>query len=63
MGQPIRLDKIPLQPQLVVEPFDRRDLDFVGTINPHSKKKVYILVCMDYIIKWVYSKALVRDID
>ena len=37
MGQPNILDEMPLQPQLVVEPFDRWALDFVGPINPPSK--------------------------
>ena len=53
MGLPNRLDQIPLQPQLVVEPFDRRALDFVGPINPHSRQKSYILVCTDCMKKWV----------
>ena len=39
MGQPNKLDKIPLQPQLVVEPFDKWALYFVGPINPSSKQK------------------------
>ena len=51
MGQPNRLDEIPLQPYLVVERFDRWALDFVGPINPPSKKKVYMLVCNDYMTK------------
>ena len=34
MGHPNRLDEMPLQPQLVVEPFDRWALDFVGPIDP-----------------------------
>ena len=63
MGQPNRLDQIPLQPQLVVEPFDRWALDFVGPINPPSKKKVYILVCTDYMKKWVEVVALVKSND
>ena len=63
MGQPNRLDEIPLQPQLVVEPFDRRALDFVGPINPSSKQKAYILVCTDYMKKWVEVVALVKDND
>ena len=39
MGHLNRLDEIPLQPQLVVEPFDRWALNFVGLINHPSKKK------------------------
>jgi len=34
-------------------------LDFIGPINPSSKQKNYILVCTDYVNKWVESKALV----
>ena len=49
-----------LQPQLVVEPFDRWALDFVGPINPPSRHKVYILVFTDYMIKWVEGMALVK---
>ena len=51
---------MPLQPQLVVEPFDRWALDFVGPISPHSKQKSYILVCTDYMKKWIEVVALVK---
>ena len=44
MGQPNRLDQMPLQPQSVIEPFDRWALYFLGPISPHSKQKAYILV-------------------
>ena len=54
---------MPLQPQLVVEPFDRWALDFVGPIIPCSRKKSYILVCTDYMMKWVEAVALVKAND
>ena len=63
MGQPNRLDKIPLQRQLVVEPFDKWALDFVGPISPHSRKKGFILVCTNYMKKWVEVVALVKAND
>ena len=36
---------------------------FVGPINPPSKQKVYILVCTDYMTKWVVVVALVKAND
>ena len=63
MGQPNRTDQIPLQPQVVIELFDRWALYFVGPISPHSKPKSYILVCIDYMTKWVEVVALAKAND
>jgi transposase InsO family protein len=60
MGQPNHRDEMPLNPQIVLEPFERWALDFVGPINPPSNQKVYIVVCTDYMTKWVEAKALHR---
>eukprot|EP00253_Pinus_taeda_P021008 PITA_21008 len=53
MGRPGQADEMPLQPQLVVEPFERWTLDFVGPFNLPSSKKAYILVATVYVTKWV----------
>ena len=58
MGKPTQADEMPLQAQLVVEPFERWALDFVGPFNPPYNHKTYILVYTDYVTKWVQAKAL-----
>lgn len=51
---------MPFQPQVLIEPFERWALDFVGPITLASKGKSYILVYMDYVTKWIKVKALPR---
>jgi hypothetical protein len=58
MGRPGQDDEMPLQPQVVMEPFERWALDFFGPFNPKSNQKAYILVATDYMTKWVEEVAL-----
>eukprot|EP00253_Pinus_taeda_P028563 PITA_28563 len=51
---------MPLNSQLVIEPFEQWALDFVGPINPSSNQKTYILVATEYVTKWVAPEALPR---
>eukprot|EP00253_Pinus_taeda_P024101 PITA_24101 len=60
MGRPTTTDEMPLQPQVHLDPFEKWALEFIGPINPTSKGKKYILVCIDYVTKWAEAKALVR---
>jgi hypothetical protein len=59
IGRPTSADKIPSHAQVMIEPFEKWALDFVGPISPMSRKKNYILVCT-YVTKWVEAKSLFR---
>ena len=47
MGKLTPRDEMPLQPQVTFEPFEKWGMDFVGPINPPSKQRSYIIVCID----------------
>ena len=44
---------------MVLDPFKHWGMDIVGTIKPLLQGKKHILVCIDYITKWVEVCALV----
>jgi hypothetical protein len=60
MGQPNHRDEMPLQPQVVLETFERWAIDLIWPINPPSNQKFYILVYTDYMTKWVEAKTLIK---
>jgi len=47
-----------IKPQVLIEPFEKLAFNFVDPINPPSKQKKYLIVCIDYVTKWVEAKAL-----
>ena len=54
---------MPLQPQIVHEPFEKWAIDFFGPFNPPSYQKSYILVCTDYVTKQVEARVVTRSIE
>lgn len=54
-----------MQSQVVLIPFEKWEIDFVGPIEPTSQGKSYILVCTDYITKWAEAKPIKhwRDVN
>lgn len=60
MGKHVQRDEMLLQPQVLIESFERWALNFVGLITLASKGKSDILVYTDYVTKRIEAKALPR---
>jgi len=58
MGKKISVDEMPLQTRVLIEPFEKCALYYLGPISPMYKKKRYILFCTNYVTKWVETKSV-----
>jgi hypothetical protein len=54
---------MPLQTQVLINQFEKWALDFMGYIFPMSRKNRYILVCTNYVTKWVEYKYILHDTE
>lgn len=57
-GRPTKSDEMTSLSLVVVTPYDKWGIDIVGPIEPSSNGKSYIVVCTNYVAKWVEAKPI-----
>jgi len=62
VGKPSRREEIPLNPQVMLQAFNKWIIDFVGPINPQPRRSGarYIIIMIEYLTRWAKAR-LVTD--
>lgn len=61
IGRPSRRDEMPLNPQMMLQPFEKWAIYFIGSIRPQGKTGArYIITATEYLTHWVEAQ-LVKD--
>ena len=60
VGEPSKMDEMPLMPQVTLHVFDKWVMDFFGTINPpvRSSGARYIITTIEYLTIWEKTSAV-----
>lgn len=58
--KPSRRDELPLNPQVLLQVFDKWTIDFVGPIQPPGRKTgmQYIITMTEYLTRWVEAQPV-----
>jgi len=60
-GKPSRIDEMPLNPQMALQPFEKWEINFLGPIKPQGKMGAhYIITATKGLIRWAEAQ-LVKD--
>jgi len=59
-SRPSRSDELPLNPQMMLQPFKKWAIDFVGPIQPQGKKTgaQYIITVTEYLTRWAEAQPV-----
>jgi hypothetical protein len=62
VGKPSRRNEIPLRPQVTLQVFNKWAIDFLGLINPPTRRPRgrYIITTIEYLTRWDEA-TLVED--
>eukprot|EP00253_Pinus_taeda_P004566 PITA_04566 len=58
-SRPLQRDEMPLNPQMMLQPFEKWAIDFMGPIQPQGKTGArYIITTMEYLTRWAEAQPV-----